>query len=129
VDPAPVRENITSVLATPTKQNNQAPSAIAIDLAKFQASSMFYCKHPSFQCNRIKRPTYIVKNAKEEREQRHVLQEILPIIAQEDPYLICLLGQQKYINIMKTTAVRWVERINPFFLSFLLSMNLLVNMV
>jgi hypothetical protein len=90
---------------------------------------MFYCEHPSFQCNRIKKPTYIEKNAKEEGEQRHVLQEILPIIAQEDPYLIRLLGQQKYIIIVKTTIVRWVERVNPFFLSFLLSMNLLVNMV
>jgi hypothetical protein len=70
-----------------------------------------------------------VKNAKEEEERRRVLQEILPIIAQEDPYLICLLGQPKYINIVKTIVVRWVERVIPFFLSFLLSMNLLVNMV
>jgi hypothetical protein len=36
MDPTPVRENITSVLATPTKENSPAPSAIAIDLAKFQ---------------------------------------------------------------------------------------------
>lgn len=129
MDPTPVRENITSVLATPTKKYSPAPSAIAIDLAKFQPNSMFYCEHPSFQCNRIKRPTYIVKNAKEKGKRRRVLQKILPIIAQEDPWLIRLLGQQKYINIVKTTIVRWVERVNPFFLSFLLSMNLLVNMV
>jgi hypothetical protein len=35
MDPAPIKENITFVLATPTKQNNPTPSAIAIDLMKF----------------------------------------------------------------------------------------------
>jgi hypothetical protein len=29
-------------------------------------------------------------NAKEEGERRHLLQEVLPIIAQEDPYMIRL---------------------------------------
>jgi hypothetical protein len=56
-------------------------------------------------------------NVEEEGEQRHLLQ-VLPIIAQEDPYVIRLLGQQKYINIVKTIASRWVEGASLFFLSF-----------
>jgi hypothetical protein len=56
-----------------------------------------------------------------------LLQEVLPIIAQEDPYMIRLLSQQIYIKIIKMIDVGWVEGVNlPF---FLLSMNLLVNMV
>jgi hypothetical protein len=57
-------------------------------------------------------------NVEEEGEQRHLLQEALPIIAQEDPYVIRLLGQQKYIDIVKTIASRWVEGVSLFFLSF-----------
>jgi len=52
---------------------------------------------------------------------------MLPIIAQEDPYMIWILGQQIYIKIVKTITMGWVEGVNLFF--FLLSMNLLVNMV
>jgi hypothetical protein len=57
-------------------------------------------------------------NAEEEGEQRHLMQEVLPIIAQEDPYMTCLLGQQKYIDIVKTTIAEWVEGVSIFFLSF-----------
>jgi hypothetical protein len=57
-------------------------------------------------------------NTEEEGEQRHLMQEVLPIIAQEDPYMICLLGQQKYIDIVTTTIARWVEGVSIFFLSF-----------
>jgi len=49
------------------------------------------------------------------------------IIAQEDPYMIRLLGQQKYIKIVKTTVARWVEGVSlPFFLS---SVIVLVSLV
>jgi hypothetical protein len=52
---------------------------------------------------------------------------MLPIIAQEDPYMIRLFGRLKHIEIVKTTLARWVEEVNlPF---FLLTMNVLVNMV
>jgi hypothetical protein len=57
-------------------------------------------------------------NVEDEGEQRHLLQEVLPIIAQEDPYVIRLLSQQKYIDIVKTIASRWVEGVSLFFLSF-----------
>jgi hypothetical protein len=57
-------------------------------------------------------------NAKEEGEQRHVLQEVLPIIAQEDPYMIQLFDRQKYIKIIKTIAAGWVEGVSRVFLSF-----------
>jgi hypothetical protein len=41
--------------------------------------------------------------------------------------MIGLFGQQKYIEIVKTIVVGWVEGVSlPF---FLLSMNVLVNMV
>ncbi len=36
-----------------------------------------------------------------EGDQKHLLHEVLPIYAQEDPYLIGLLGQEKYIDIIK----------------------------
>jgi hypothetical protein len=66
-------------------------------------------------------------NAKEEGERRHLLQKMLPIIEQEDPYMIWLFSQQKNIKIVKTTTVGWVEGVSlPF---FLLSMTMLVSMV
>jgi hypothetical protein len=69
----------------------------------------------------------VAMNVKEEGEQRHLLQEMLPIIAQEDPYMIRLFGQQKYIEIVKITSAGWAGGVSlPF---FLLSMNVLVNMV
>jgi hypothetical protein len=34
-------------------------------------------------------------------ERRHLLQEALSIFVQEDPYMVRLLGKQKYINIVK----------------------------
>jgi len=50
-----------------------------------------------------------------------LLQEVLPIVTQEDPYMIRLLSQQIYIKIVKTITMGWVEGVNlPF---FLLSMN------
>jgi hypothetical protein len=42
------------------------------------------------------------------------MQEVLPIIAQEDPYMLHLLGRQKYIDIVKTTIVEWVEALSSF---------------
>jgi len=69
----------------------------------------------------------VAMNVEEEWEQRHLLQEVLPIIAREDPYMIRLFGQQKYIEIVETTSARWAGGVSlPF---FLLSMNVLVNMV
>jgi hypothetical protein len=66
-------------------------------------------------------------NEEEEVGRRHLLQKVLPIIAQEDPYMIRLLDQQKYIKIVETTTTRWVEGVSlPF---FLLSMIVLVSMV
>jgi hypothetical protein len=34
-------------------------------------------------------------------KRRHLLQEALPIFVQEDPYMVQLLGKQKYIDIVK----------------------------
>jgi hypothetical protein len=48
-------------------------------------------------------------NVEEEGEQRHLLQ-VLSIITQEDMYMIWLLGQQKYINIVKKNNNRMGRR-------------------
>jgi len=45
-----------------------------------------------------------------------LLQEVLPIIAQEDPYMIRLLDQQIYIKIVKMIAMGWVEGVKSSFL-------------
>jgi hypothetical protein len=46
---------------------------------------------------------------------RRLLQKVLPIIVQEDPYMIRLLGRHKYINIVNLTSIRWLERVGlPF---------------
>jgi hypothetical protein len=37
-------------------------------------------------------------NVEEEGEQKHLLQKMLPIIAQEDPYMIRLLSRQKLLK-------------------------------
>jgi hypothetical protein len=50
-----------------------------------------------------------------EGEHRRSFQEVLLIIVQKDPYMIHLLGQQKYINVAKSTSIRWLERVSlPF---------------
>jgi hypothetical protein len=72
----------------------------------------FYCEHFLLQCcNRIKRPTYANQHCNECKKRRGVktnlLQEVLPIISQEDPYMIRLLSRQNYIDIVKTTKVGW----------------------
>ncbi len=72
------------------------PSAITTNLAKAQPSNTFVTnlfhsnaiksKHPTTQ-------TDVMMNVEEVGEWRHLLQEVLPIIAQEDPYMIWLLNQ------------------------------------
>jgi len=66
-------------------------------------------------------------NEEERGGRKHLLQKMLLKIAQEDPYMIRLLDQQKYIKIVKTTTTIWVEGVSlPF---FLLSMIVLVSTV
>jgi hypothetical protein len=55
--------------------------------------------------------------------------KLLAIIPQEGPYMIHLLGQQKYTDIVKTIVVGWVGGVSLFFFSFLLSMNFLVSII
>jgi hypothetical protein len=43
----------------------------------------------------------IAMQAGMEGDRKHLLNEVLPIHTQEDPYLIGLLGQQKYIDMIK----------------------------
>jgi hypothetical protein len=45
-------------------------------------------------------------------ERGHLLYEALSIFAQEDFYMIHLLSQQKYIDIVKAIVTGWVERVN-----------------
>ncbi len=40
--------------------------------------------------------------------QGHLLQEVLPIHAQEDTYMILLLGHKKYIDIISNVPIGWV---------------------
>ncbi len=44
-----------------------------------------------------------------EGNRKHLLHDMLPIYAQEDPYLISLLGWEKYIDIVKKAPTRWVK--------------------
>jgi hypothetical protein len=69
----------------------------------------------------------VMMNEEERGGRKHLLQKMLLKIAQEDPYMIRLLDQQKYIKIVKTTTAIWVEGVSlPF---FLLSMIVLVSTV
>jgi hypothetical protein len=43
-----------------------------------------------------------------EGDHHYLLLKALPIYAQEDPYMIKFLGQQKYINIV-TKVVWWID--------------------
>ncbi len=54
-------------------------------------------------------------------ERGHLLQKVLSIFAQEDPYMIHLLGRYKYIDIVKTTVIGWVEGVSFLLLHFYLS--------
>jgi hypothetical protein len=56
-----------------------------------------------------------------ETEHRRLAQKGLPILVQEDPYMIHLLGQQTYIDIVKLVTIRWLEGANlPFYFIFFL---------
>ncbi len=61
----------------------------------------------------------VAMHRKGEGERGHLMLEALPIFAQEDPYMISLLGRQKYIDIVTTAAVGWVEGVCFLFLLFL----------
>jgi hypothetical protein len=61
----------------------------------------------------------VAMHRKGEGEPGHLMLEALPIFAQEDPYMIGLLGRQKYIDIVTTAAVAWVEGVCFLFLLFL----------
>jgi hypothetical protein len=103
MDPTPMRENTTKMFSIPTKQMSPTPSAITIDLVEAQFSSTFVTNLFHSDAIKLEHPTTqidVVMNAKEVGEWRHLLQEVLPKIAQEDPYLIRLLIQQKYIEIV-----------------------------
>lgn len=41
----------------------------------------------------------------------HLVQELLTIHTQEDPYMIQLLGRQRYIDIISNAHIRWVARV------------------
>jgi hypothetical protein len=43
----------------------------------------------------------VAMQASMEGDWKHFIQNVLSIYAQEDPYLIGLLGQEKYIDIIK----------------------------
>lgn len=51
----------------------------------------------------------VTTHASMEGDHKHLLHEVLLIYTQEDPYLISLLGQEKYIDIIKKAPTRWVE--------------------
>jgi hypothetical protein len=91
MDPTLVWENTTNMSSTPTEQMSPTPSAITTNLAKVQPNNILVVN--LFQSNEIKLkcPTMqidVMMNAKEEGERRHLLQKMLPIIEQEDPYMI-----------------------------------------
>jgi hypothetical protein len=46
-----------------------------------------------------------------EGDHHYLLLNALPIYAQEDPYMIKLLGCQKYMNIITKTPIGWIDGI------------------
>jgi hypothetical protein len=48
----------------------------------------------------------MVMATNKEGERMCLLQNVLSIIVQKDPYMIHLLGRQKYINIVKSASIR-----------------------
>jgi hypothetical protein len=53
-------------------------------------------------------------------ERRHLLQKALSIFVQEDPYMVRLLRNHKYIDIVNSKT-RWVKGVSFFFFYFYLS--------
>jgi hypothetical protein len=104
-----VRENTTRMSSTPTEQMSPTPNAISTNSVKAQPSNILVKN--LFQSNAIelKCPTMQIDECKRGGGSEAILQKMLPIIAQEDPYMIQLFGQQNYIKIVKTTTIRWVE--------------------
>jgi hypothetical protein len=83
-----VGENTTTMSSIPTEQMSPTPSAITTNLAKTQPNSTFVMNLFHFDTIKSKGPTMqtnATMNAEKEGEQRHLLEEMLPIIAQEDP--------------------------------------------
>ncbi len=81
---------------------NEANSKLIFTgLAKAQPSSTFAAilfLSDAIESENLFLQTDIAMNTEE--EWRYSLHEVLPIISQVDPYIIQLLGQQKYIEIV-----------------------------
>jgi hypothetical protein len=91
MDPTPMRENTIGMSSIPTKQMSPTPNAIMTNLAKAQPNSIFFTNLFHSNAIKSKRPTTqinVMMNAEKVGEWRHLLPEVLPIIAQEDPYMI-----------------------------------------
>jgi hypothetical protein len=88
-----VGENTTTMSSTPIEQMSPTTSAITTNLAKTQPNSIFVMNIFHFNTIKSKGPTTqtnVTMNAEKEGEQKHLLKEVLPIIAQEDP-LCCIV--------------------------------------
>jgi hypothetical protein len=83
-----VGENTTTMSSTPTKQMNPTPVPLLQTWQKHNLTTLFVVNLFHFDTIKSKGPTMqtnATMNAEKEGEQRHLLQEMLPIIAQEDP--------------------------------------------
>jgi len=93
---------------------NDAPTNVTsnegdsgITTTKAQSSKVVFVLEEGNDFNAIKSDNItsgegdIAMQAGMERDQKHLLHEVLPIHAQEDPYLTSLLGQEKYIASSK----------------------------
>jgi hypothetical protein len=54
-----------------------------------------------------------------ERDCHYLQLEALSIYAQEDPYMIKLLGWQKYIDIVTKAPIGWIDGVCISYLTYL----------
>ncbi len=117
------KENMKFVLGSFIEQHNLAPFKITTNFTQIElnitivdnAHAIKSITSGSKNILKLDDLEVMAMARNKQRKCMRLLQEVLSIIAQEDPYIICLLSWHKYIDIVKSTITRWLEGVTlPF---------------
>jgi hypothetical protein len=100
---------------TPCAITTKPLPRIVNTIVVYISEDMLDLNTPKYELETIARHSRVKKN------ERPLLLKVLPVFALQDPYMIGLLGQQKYIDIVKQSLDGWKRCAVLFFFPFLYS--------
>jgi len=128
-------ENTQSTTRSFVEQHNSTPFEIIVDFAQIEPNITIVDNAHTIESItlgiedilKLDDLEVMAMATNKEREHKCLLQEVLLLITQEDPNMIRLLGQHKYIDIIKSASTRWLEGVSlPFhyFFPFILCVRM-----